>query len=278
MADSREPGRESIRRDPFPFYERLRNHDRVYETQDGRWLISGHAEALSFLQNRKGNSHDNGVAPEAEAIAHRLMNSMLFQDPPEHTRLRRTVSGWFSPQSVARLQNRVAEYARELLEALRDADEFDLKSGPLFRLPVFIIADILDLPTKDFDEFHVWSKALLYLDEHPNAQGAELDDVNQLAEQALAYFSEVIRSRRRRPGDDLISTLVKSQDGEVGLTDEEIVAMCVILHIGGHTTTSDLLSNGLLRMVQQPESFETLRSSPDLIPRAVEEFCATTRR
>lgn len=267
------PGRDALRRDPFSFYERLRRHDRVYETPDGRWLISGHAESLAFLQGRRTHSHDVGIPPERETVAHRIfMGSMLFKDPPEHTRLRRTVSSWFSPRGMQRLADRVDQYARALLEPLRTRGELDLKRGPAFTLPVLVIADILGLPPEDFDGFSAWSKALLYLDEHPDAEGSDLDDVNRLAEQALDYFTLVIEERRRRPGDDLISSLVNPAGGAEPLTDEEIVAMCVILHIGGHTTTSDLLPNGILHMIRNPGTFAVLRSSPDLVPRAVEEF------
>jgi len=268
-----DPRRASLAVSPFDFFERLRRHDPVYETLDGRWLISGYAESRTLLANRSGLSHGNMVAPEDQELAHRIfMNSMLFQDPPLHTRLRRVVAPAFSPRAIDRLRESVATYAHELLEPLRDVDNFEFLEGPAFRLPVLVMADLLGVPAEDFEQFRVWPETLLYLDEHPHPSPETMSRFNQIAQEALDYFNSVIEERRRNPGEDIISVLLEAETSEAALSAEEIVAMCVILHIGGHTTTNSLLASGILDMMKNPDTFGILKRDPSLIALATEEM------
>jgi pimeloyl-[acyl-carrier protein] synthase len=260
------PLRAVLNRDPYPFYARLRAHSPVYQAPDGRWLITGYNECLQMMQDR-GTSH--GIPPERQTLAYRVFHgSMLYQNPPVHTRLRGTVSALFTPRAVGVLRERVADISRSLLAPLRDADEFDFRLGPAFQLPVIVIADMLNIPPEDFAETHVWADVHRFLAEHePTA--AELDKANAAAEDAVDYFSPIIEQRRRHPGEDLISRLIIAEEA---LTVEEIVAMCVIMHTGGHSTTQDLLSNGVYHLSKFPESAAALRADVNLIPTTIEEI------
>jgi cytochrome P450 len=271
------PQRTGLCRDPYLFYDRLRERDPVYQSPDGRWLLTSYAGSIQMLQDRR-MSHQVQVPPDQQALAHRIfMGSMLFQDPPQHSRLRRTVSALFTPRAVERVRQRAADASRELLRAARDQESFDFRNGPAFRLPVLVIADMLGLPPEDFDEFRVWSEALRFLDEH-DPTPEQLHWADRVAQGALDYFTDVIEQRRRQPGDDLISGLLAASQAEAAsgadapLSDEEIVAMCVVLHIGGHSTTQDLLASGIYNMTRHPESFAVLRRDPAAVPTAIEEF------
>lgn len=162
--------------------------------------------------------------------------------------------------------------ARELLAGVGDDETFDFASGPAYQLPVSVIARLMGLPPEDFAQFRNWPEALIFLDENPLATGHDLDHVNEIANVALDYFTDVIAQRRQRPGEDLISQLILAEGGPSALTDEEIVAMCVILHIGGHHTTSTLLANGIFHLTREPATFEALRADPELVGNAVEEM------
>jgi pimeloyl-[acyl-carrier protein] synthase len=266
-----DPRRPRLNRDPYPFYERLRAHDPVYESPDGRWLLTSYDSCVEMLQDRR-MSHHSHVPPDQQTLAHRIfMGSMLFQDPPVHTRLRRTVSALFTPRGVERIRRRANDISRELLRGAATAETFDLRLGPAFQLPVNVIADMLGLPPEDFDEFRVWAEVLRFLDENDDPAPEQLRWADGVAQVALDYFTSVIDQRRRQPGDDLISGLLEA-NSDAPLSDEEIVTMCVILHIGGHSTTQDLLTSGIYNMSRQPESFGILRQDPDAVTTAVEEF------
>lgn len=265
------PERVAFWRDPYDFYARLRDTAPVFRAPDGRWIITGYDECDQMLKHREV-SHRLRVDPAEQSLAHRVfMGSMLFRDAPEHTRLRRTVSRLFTPKVVGALRDRIARISNDLLEQVREADQFDLRTGPGFQLPVLVIADMLGVPAEDFNAFHVWAELLLYLDENP-AEGPRFEEANRAAEEAMAYFSRIIAERRAHPGDDLISGLLAEEDPDARLTDEEIVTMCVILHIGGHSTTSTLLSNAAIRMTLQPEIDAALRTDISLLESGVEEF------
>jgi pimeloyl-[acyl-carrier protein] synthase len=268
-----DPRRSELCRNPHGFYDRLRQHDPVYRSPDGRWLLTSYESCAQMLGDRRMSHRMLRVPAEEQTLAHRIfMGSMLFQDPPVHTRLRRTVSTLFTPRAVERVRQRAADISRQLLQGVRDGETFDFRAGPAFRLPVLVIAEMLGLPPEDFDEFRVWAEVLLFLDEHEHPAPRELEWADGIARGALDYFTAIIEERRRRPGDDLISGLLTADDGDAALSDEELVAMCVVLHIGGHTTTQDLLTSGVYNMNQHPESFAILRRSPAAIPTAVEEF------
>jgi cytochrome P450 len=267
-----DPRRADMVRDPNPFYDRLRSAAPVLQVPDGRWVISGYDEAYAMLRDRSLSSHIH-VDEAQQSLAHRVfMGSLLFKDPPEHTRLRRTVSTLFTPKAMTGWREAIAATARELLAEVRELETFDFTTGPSYHLPVFVIARLMGLPPEDFQQFRNWPEALIFLDENPSATGSELDHVNGIAQVALDYFTDVIEQRRRRPGDDLISRLILADDGPSALTDEEIVAMCVILHIGGHHTTSTLLDNGLFHLTREPAQAAALRANPDLAGNAVEEM------
>jgi cytochrome P450 len=273
-----DPRRADLVRDPYGFYDRLRDHSPVYQAGDGRWLITGYDACSSILRDPRSSSATE-VPEESQTLAHRIfLGSMLFNDEPEHARLRRTISALFAPRAIRALRDRVGEIARELLEPLRDTDSFDLMSGPAYKLPVLVIADMLGVPADDFDDFRAWTDVSRSLIERRSLlnDGCGLSDdaiskADAVALQALDYFSSIIEHRRSEPGDDVISRLVATAGQDTVLSVEEIVTMCVLLHMAGHNTTQGLVTNCIYAMSGSPSAYGVLRGDQSLIPGAIEE-------
>lgn len=196
---------------------------------------------------------------------------MLLRDPPDHTRLRRLVNAAFTPRAVMSYASRVEEIARELLQpALRDGG-MDLIAAFAFPLPVIVIAEMLGVPAEDRGKFRTWS----------NAMAAALDaewneEIDRRAAQATGeiweYLTRVIEQRRANPGSDLLSALIEVRDQGDRLSEDELVAMAILLLVAGHETTVNLIGNGTLALLQHPDQLELLRREPERAAQAVEEL------
>jgi cytochrome P450 len=256
-------------RDPYPAYAELRDAQPVRTVQrpDGTvWIMSRYADVRAALADpRLSKDWRYTLPPEqrAEAPAANIP-MMLLLDPPEHTRLRKLVSRSFTLRRMEELRPRVEQIAGELLDGLPASGRVDLMAEYAFLLPVFVICELLGVPAADRDDFAKWSNTMV--DE-------STQDESMAASAALhGYLSELIGRKRREPDDALISALIEvAEDGD-RLSQEELVAMAMMLLIAGHETTVNLIGNGLLALLTHPEQRALLRERPELLPSAVEEF------
>ncbi|TML19438.1 MAG: cytochrome P450 [Actinobacteria bacterium] len=274
------PSRGGIRVDPYPFYDRLRSHDPVYKSEIGPWIATSYDAVLGLLQDPL-LSRDIERAWKAAAgsddvefrPAQRLIRSgMLWRDPPDHTRLRRLVHRSFTQSAIAKWDSRIDQIARRLLNELRGRDEFDLLHDFAMRLPGIVICEMVGMPLDRLDDYEDWALATIEIQEpHQSEEVLRHADAGALA--CLAYFDELIEQKRRHPGDDVISALLKAdEDEDVKITYDEIVGMCILLHVAGHETTSNVVTNGMYLLSQHPEQYALLRADPSLVPSAVEEM------
>jgi cytochrome P450 len=191
-----------------------------------------------------------------------MSRSMLQTDPPDHTRLRRIVAGEFTTRRTAALRPRVQQIADELLDAFDPAGSTDFVAAFADQLPALVIAELLGIPTADLDEFRRWSQEFL----HPEVA------IRRAGTIALTgYLARHAQLKREQPGDDLLSALAASR-AEDRLTEAEVRGTAFLLVVAGHETTTNLLGNGLLALLQHPDQLEALRADPSLIPEAVEEL------
>ena len=196
----------------------------------------------------------------------------MFTDPPVHTRLRGLVNKAFTPRVVANLEPRITTVIDDLLVGLRDQDEFDLIGSFSYPLTAIVIAEMLGVPPADREQFKRWSDDLMVLvfgaldvpDRHARGESA----LQELA----AYLADLARKRADDPRDDLMTRLVQAEDDGETLTREETAAMCTMLLFAGHETTTNLIANGALALLQHPDQLRLLRSNPALIRSAVEEM------
>ncbi len=197
--------------------------------------------------------------------------SMLFQDPPGHTRLRTLVNQAFTPGLVPALREHIQQVVDDLLDRVRDAGAMDLIAGFAFPLPVYVITEMLGVPAADRDLFQQWSLDIARgLDSPP---GSPLFERNAAAQVAITdYFRGLIAERRTCPRTDLVTRLISAQTVDHGLTEFELLDLCSMLFLTGHQTTINLIGNGMLALLRHPAELRRLRDDPALLPGAVEEL------
>jgi unspecific monooxygenase len=199
--------------------------------------------------------------------------SFLTMDPPDHTRLRRLVSKAFTARLIERLRPRAEELVAELLDAVPAGVTADLLGALAYPLPVILISELLGVPPEDRDLFKGWSDALARgLDPDFLLPADDLAQRDAARAQFADYFRELAARRRAEPRDDLLSALVAVSDGGSALSEEELLATCVLLLVAGHETTVNLIGNGALALLRHPGQLAWFREHPEESAAAVEEL------
>ncbi|KYF54675.1 cytochrome [Sorangium cellulosum] len=260
---------EEMRRDPYPLYDQMRGSSPVLHVAPlDLWMIFDHEGVKRALTDHEAFS--SVVTP----VTGKAPDWLIFSDPPRHTKLRAIVMRAFTARSVAALEPRVREVSRELLDQQIERGEMDLALDYADLLPTTVIAEMLGIPPADRARFLCWSEAIVNLS-YAISGGDEAE--RMMSEHAAAkdemeaYLAEVLKARRRAPKDDLLTRLVEAEvDGE-RLTDDEILGFFQVLLAAGTETTTNLIGNAILCLVEHPQELARLRASPDLLPSAIEE-------
>jgi cytochrome P450 len=259
----------AFRADPYPHYRRLASGGALHRTAVGLWVTGSYGMCERVLRDpRFGHRPENGGVWRESPMRRR---SFLTMDPPDHTRLRRLVSRAFTARLIERLRPRIEEVVDELLDGVRG--EVDLLAELAYPLPVILISELLGVPPEDRDRFKAWSDSLARgLD--PDFMLAEPDVArrDEAREEFAAYFRELAERRRAEPREDLLSALVAvTDDGDV-LSEEDLIATCVLLLVAGHETTINLIGNGALALLRHPDQLAWFRAHPERVDVAVEEL------
>jgi cytochrome P450 len=246
----------------------------------GGWLVTDHAACSSALRNKCFGKEGHKVVPaeklalipqESAEVVERRSSNMLFRDPPVHTRLRGLVNQAFTPRTIERLRPHVAEIAEHLVDAIAARGQADLIRDFAFPLPIIVIAELLGVSPDDRDQFKAWSSELT-LGLNPGATREELSRTARAMEAISGYLHGVIEDRRREPRSDLISDLVRAQDSGDRLSMDELLATCRLILAAGHETTVNLIGNGTLALLRNPEQRAALAADPSRLGNAVEEL------
>jgi pimeloyl-[acyl-carrier protein] synthase len=259
-----------IHADPYPTYRAMRETDPVH-WHDGLhlWFLSRYVDVAAVLR-------DDRFSSEEALEARQLGRSLLFIDPPDHTRLRALVSRAFTPRRVEGLRPVVTGLVTDLLDRAEwAAGRLELISDFAYPLPVAVIAELLGVPREDRDRFRGWSDDLVNSVE-PVISDDALERIRTAGRELSSYVSEIADERRHQPGDDLLSALVELHEHSEALSHGELLAMCRLLLVAGHVTTSNLLGSGVLALLQNPGQLTKLRADPRLIAAAVEELLRFT--
>jgi cytochrome P450 len=192
-------------------------------------------------------------------------------DPPDHTRVRKLVNKAFTPRRIAALHGRIEEIVALHLDAVSGADGMDLIHDLAEPLPAIVIAELLGVPAEDHRQFREWSSQLIAAIAARSLEERRDAGVPAI-EKLLGYLRDVIAERRREPRDDLISAMIQAQEERDALSDEELLATCNLILLAGHETTTNLIGNGTLALLREPEQLERLRADPSLLPGAIEEL------
>jgi len=261
--------------DPYPYYRRLRETAPVYLSSQGHWILTRHRDCVAVVRDRRfghGTGTLIGNNNFRRPVKGRTLPLILL-DPPEHTRMRTLVSKAFTPRMVSRLAGRIQELVDVMLDQAMDQDEVDLISALAYPLPANVISQMLGVPAEDCDSIkelsHIVARAV---DPDFALSEDEKRERNEAFGQFDAYFRELISQRRRQPTEDLLSELVAARDNGSVLSDNELLSTCILLYVAGHETTMDLIGNGTLALLRNPDQYARLREQPDIAESAVEEL------
>jgi cytochrome P450 len=266
--------------DPYPQYRRLRAAEPVHEHPFGFWVVSTHREVSELL--RSGLSVEDRslsagpIKDQYERMAgfdeRSILNySMLDRDPPDHTRLRSLVTKVFTGRAIAALEPGVVELVDEALDRIDAAGRVDLVEELAFPLPFTVISRMLGMPPTDHNRIRELSGTLVRSLEVV-ADEETMRAILQASRELTELTRELIGWKRAHPADDLLTALIAAEhEGQV-LSDDELVAQVVLLYVAGHETTVNLIANGVVALLRNPDQLARLRAEPDLTANAVEEF------
>ena len=275
------------RANPYPFYALLRETP-VRREEDGTYVVSTYAEIRSLLSDPRVSSADRPKAKHAKTVnplwdyfinpirdwiidTHR---SVIFRDPPDHTKLRRLITTQFTAERVFRMSKRVDAIIADLVGRMRGRNKIDLVGEFAYPFPVNVICELLGVPAGDHALFRKWSASLTgVLD--PKWRDCEEERLKTMAdyEALMSYLNAFIKAKRKRPADDILSGLAAYKDKKLGRMGRfDLLATAVSLLVGGHETTVNLIANGMLTLLRHPEWLERLRRDNTLAPRIVDEL------
>ena len=266
----------AMARNPYPIYAELRARAPVHRNRLlDAWVLSRHADVDAVLRDFRRFSNDqrkrDPVRRRRSTLPQIPYPTILFLDPPDHTRLRSLVNKAFTPKAVADLEPRIRRMTRTLLDAAADPAGFDLMETLANPLPVMVIADMLGVPVEDRAQFREWSNQRARILE-PTVGRREFRIAEEASKSLDAYFLSIIKARRIVPRDDIISALIHVEEAGDRLTEGEMLGLLRLLLVAGNETTTNLIGNGMLALLRHPEQLRALREDPGRIPAAVEEL------
>lgn len=285
-----------VRARPHPLYRALRAVDRTHHSPLGLWVLSGHEEVSAALRHplvgndeskadmsalntrflRRGRAAPTAAELEERAaapFARTVRRLMLFLDPPDHTRLRGLVAKAFTPRRVEAMAPRIEEICHEMLDRRSGERRMELLSDFAYPFPARVICEMLGVPDEDHSLIVRHAPALaLAFDPGPMRTPAAVAAADRAVSELGAYLSDLIASRRRQPGPDLLSALVAAEADGDRLSSDELIATVLLLLIAGHETTANVIANSTLTLLRNPEQRRRLQEDPTVERSAVEEL------
>jgi cytochrome P450 len=264
---------------PYPLYQRLRSDDPVHwDPYLHAWVVTRYADVVAVFQHF---SADRTPSPEKLSeiglakltpLAQLMVRQMLFLDPPAHNRIRGLASRAFTPRRVEVLRGHIQDIADSLLDVVQSTGHMEALADLGRPLPAIVTEELIGLPISDHEQLTHWStdfaEVLGNFQHNPDRAERVVRSVNEM----VTYFQAAVREHRAHPREDLISAFIAAEVDGDRLTDEEIVANTIVTMVGGQETTTNLIGNGLLTLLQHPAQLEELRVEPELMPGAVEEL------
>ncbi len=265
--------------DPYPLFHRLRTEDPVHwDPFLHAWVVTRYKDVVTVLHHYSAERTPTpkqlaamGLA-SLNPIAEIMVKQMLFLDPPAHARLRSLASEAFSPQRVEVLRWHIREITDRLLDKVQAKGHMDVIADLAEPLPCIVTAEMLGVPVEDYQQLKAWSQDFAEMlgnfQHNPERAPRILKSVLEMAD----YFRSAMREQRLNPRDGLVSSLMNAEIQGDRLSEEEVVANCIVTMVGGQETTTNLIGNGVLALLRNPDQLEKLRSDLSLIPSAVEEL------
>ncbi|MGY4426830.1 cytochrome P450 [Bradyrhizobium sp. JR6.1] len=263
---------------PYPTYRALREYAPVKRLPNGCYFLTRYDDLIAAYKNTKTFSSDKKkeFLPKYgnSLLYEHHTTSLVFNDPPAHTRVRRLIMGALSPRAIAGMEPDLIALVDSLLDRIAAKDRFELIGDFASAIPVEVIGNLLDVPHDEREPLRDWSLAILGALEPVIAKDA-FDRGNDAVKDFLAYLETLVERRRAKPGNperDVLTRLIQGEDNGERLTAKELLHNCIFLLNAGHETTTNLIGNGLVTLTQHPEEKQRLIAQPDLIKTAVEEM------
>jgi cytochrome P450 len=264
--------------DPYPTYRALREHEPVKRMPNGSYFLTRYDDLVSVYKNTKLFSSDKKkeFAPKygnSQLYEHHT-TSLVFNDPPAHTRVRRLIMGALSPRAIAAMEPDLIALVDRLLDDLAARGNVDLIDDFAAAIPIEVIGNLLDVPRDKREPLRDWSLAILGALE-PVISAEAFARGNKAVKDFLAYLEILVEQRRARPGNpdrDVLTRLIQGEDNGERLSEKELLHNCIFLLNAGHETTTNLIGNGLVVLSASAAQKTRLIEHPDLIKTAVEEI------
>ena len=263
--------------DPYRTYAALREHDPIHHFADGSVFLSRYEDAVAVYRNPAASSDKKvefkpkfGDSPLYEHHT----TSLVFNDPPLHTRVRRLIMGAVNQRAIARMEAQVTRLVDALLDDLAEKRQVDFIGDFAAQIPIEVIGNLLDIPKPERSPLRGWSIAILSGLE-PKLTAEMFDRGNRAVREFVAFLQALIAQRRKKPGDfesDVLTRLIQGEKDGERLSETELYHQCIFLLNAGHETTTNLIGNGLSALLEHPSQLAALRADPALVSSAVEEM------
>jgi cytochrome P450 len=264
--------------DPYPLYSELRENPVIWDPYLHAFVATRYSDVMTVLHDYSAARTHAPEKVEALGLGHLapiarvMVKQMLFLDPPEHQRTRRLASVAFTPKRVEQLRSHIGEIAAGMLARAADQGGFDVMSELANPLPAIVTAEMLGVPSQDHLMLKEWSQNFAEMLGNFQHNPGRTQQVLKSLEEMGTYFSRAVDQGRGESGAGLARALATAEvDGDM-LSDEEVIANLIVIMVGGQETTSNLIGNGVLTLLRQPEAAARLRADRSLIPSAVEEM------
>jgi cytochrome P450 len=263
--------------DPYPTYRALRQHEPVKRMRSGSYFLSRYDDLLTVYKNTKSFSSDKKkeFAPKygTSLLYEHHTTSLVFNDPPAHTRVRRLIMGALSPRAIGEMESDLIALVERLLDGLAAKGGVDLIEDFAAAIPIEVIGNLLGVPRQEREPLRGWSLAILGALE-PVIGAEAFARGNKAVSEFLDYLEILVARRRARPGNperDVLTRLIQGEDNGERLSEKELLHNCIFLLNAGHETTTNLIGNGLVTLSDNPLEKRRLIENPQLIKTAVEE-------
>jgi len=262
--------------DPYPMFHALRRHSPVHPCPDGTYFLTRHQDLNRIYRDPKtfSSAKDAQFKPlfgDSPLFEHHT-TSLVFNDPPLHTSVRKAIGNALAPRVVAAMENDLVRLVDALLDDIESRQHFDLMDDFASVIPIEVIGNLLDVARADRAPLRGWSAAILGALEF-DLDEQRLNDGNRAVREFVAFLSDLIAERRSRlHGDDIISRLIRFETNGFRLSDRQIYHQCIFLLNAGHETTTNLIGNSIVALLAAPAARRDLIADPGLIDSAVEEF------
>jgi len=264
--------------DPYPLFHQLLREDPVHwDPFLHCWVVTRYWDVIRVLRDfsaqcTPSSEHLTTIGLSAlNPVAKVMVRQMLFLDPPAHTRIRSLAAAAFTPQRVEVLRSHIRDVVRTLLAKVKPNGRMDVIADLAEPLPSIVTAEMLGLPVADHRQLKLWSQDFAEVLGNFQHNPDRVSKLLKTTEEMTAYFRSAMRKENLRP-DSLVSSLMNAEIAGDRLTEDEVIANSIITMVGGQETTPNLIGNGVLALLHNPDQLEKLRANLSLIPSAVEEL------